>query len=181
MKHLNRALTRLKGRTGASLAEMLLATLMVLLVATGLTAGVRLAQQQYIRSMQYSEAQELSGTLETILTNELRYTTIVVLNGSKVEQFYSVTYAIHSAPTALVSLDADGEECEYGELALGHDSEYNRILGSAAYPNHLKAKGRITYADGYFTVKLTIAANTEPLLTREFQVRALNALSITTA
>ena len=177
---------KLKSRRGMTIAELLAATMVLLLVVTGLTTGISMASRHYTRSVQTSEAQELYSTLKTILTNELRYTTEVELTGDQVDKFYSITYAVHNDLTALVALKSDTaagseETADHGELALGSEGEYNRILGSAAYPNGLTAAGLIGYDQEAetFTVTLSIYdASDEVILEEAFMVRAMNEVAV---
>ena len=165
------------------MAELLCATLILLMVSAGMASGVQLAQRQYLTSVRNSEAQLLYSTIETILTNELLYTTHVQYKDNEMKEvatFYSVTYAVKHHDTALVSLNKDGVEADYGELALGYNGEYNRILGSASYPNGLGAKARLEYDrdNKIFTAYLTISLNNRPYLEQTFQVMSLNNVRI---
>ena len=60
----------------------------------GMATGVSLAQKEFKKSMQRAQAPQLFTTLESILTNELRYTTGFKAQGKNVESFFSVTYAL---------------------------------------------------------------------------------------
>lgn len=170
---------KLKSNQGMTMVELLCATMILLLVSAGMVSGIQLAQRQYFKSMRDSDAQVLFSTIESILTNELRYTTQVHYSEETnlVETFYSVTYAVKNHETALVALDGEGNLAEFGELALGYDNEFNRILGTASYPRGLGASAKVYYNkdDKIFTVFLTISLNDSPYLeNRSFQVRALN-------
>ena len=167
-----------------SLAELLAAVLILGLVGTAMTGGVSAAARSFARSLRASEAEELYTDLQTILANELRYTTEITLkNGSEVDTFFSNTYAIKNARTYLAALDDDGAETDYGQLALGAGGEYNRLLGRAAYPHKLGAAAKVFYdaAGNVFTVQLTISANGTPYLSdRSFQVRPVNEVTVST-
>lgn len=185
IQHLKRkTLNKIRSNKGLTMVELLCATLIMLLVSAGMVSGVQLAQRQYLKSVRNSEAQVLYSTIQAILTNELRYTTHVQYtdNGTnEVATFYSVTYAVKHHDTALVSLNKNSVETDYGELALGYDGEYNRILGSASYPNGLGARARLEYDrnNKIFTVYLTISFNNRPYLEEQsFQVMALNNVRI---
>lgn len=181
---LSSLLQRLKSTAGASLVELLCATLILALVGTGLVNGVQVAQRQFVECLRCSESQELYTTVEQILTNELRYTTAVTLSNeeeTRVAGLYSVTYAIKNHETALVALDEYGQEDDFGELAFGYEGEYNRILGKKAYPNGLKCGATIHYdaEKQLFTVYLTIRTDTKIYVDAvPFQVRALNDISL---
>ena len=176
---------RLKSRAGMTLVELLCAVLILMLVSESLTLGTRFAKEQYLESMRTSQSVELYNTVQTILSNELRYTTDVQMDGKNVSKFYSVTYAIQSDLTKLMTLDEQGQETSgYGYLALGNTNsrtgklEYNRILSNAAYTNGLRVKvDAFTYnlITKYFTVTLSIQADENDYISnRSFQVKALN-------
>lgn len=167
---------KLKSGRGMSLTELLCAVLILVLVSGGMATAVSLAARQYQQSMRESEAQILCSTLETILRNELAYTTEIKLNGDKVEQFQSQTYAIKDSLSSIVIDDPD--EKGYGRLLLGNDVKNMDILGRGAYPHGLLVKideNGFTYDNSThcFTVKLSVGCDGKDYATREFQV--LNA------
>lgn len=168
----NKLINKLKSTAGMSIAEVLIATLILLLVASGMTAGVSLANRQFRRSMQNSEAHELYASLESILTNELRYTRHINLSGNisledaslenpvLVEEFDSETYrvsgkSVEPGPDGrvkydqLVALefDTDGNAilADYGKLAFAYNGRYNELLSQKSYPNGLNAKAVVKY------------------------------------
>ena len=125
--------------------------------------------------MRESEAQILCSTLETILRNELAYTTNIKLNGKQVEQFQSQTYAIKDSLSSIVIDDPD--EKGYGRLLLGNDTKNMDILGRGAYPHGLLVKiDEFTYDNSThcFTVKLSVGCDGKDYATREFQVLSAN-------
>lgn len=178
-------MNKLKNQKGMSLGELLVAILIMLLVSMGLVTGTALSQKQFFQSTQESEAQQLYSNLYTLIGNELRFASEAldesgnpVTNG-EVDTFFSVTYALKSDKTKLVSLDEDGKETDdYGQLALGNNGTYNRLLGTASYTTYdLGAKASINYNKGtnMFTVSLEIANSSgESLVDNSFSVRALN-------
>lgn len=170
--------------SGMTLVELLAATLIMLLVSMGMVAGISLSNKEFITSIRQSEAQEIYSTLSNLITNELRYTTMIKYkNGSnsEVESFYSVTYAIKDDITSLVSLDEDDKETnDYGYLAFGHNGSYNKILGASSYPNNLGAKVSITYKETskLFEVELDIGTIGGSSITKKkFSVRSVNNIS----
>lgn len=177
-------MNKIKNSKGFTMIELLVSTLIVVLVSIGLAAGVALANRQFIKMNRYSEAQELYSTLNTLLTNELRYTNSVVIKNGNVDSFFSVTYALKNERTSLVVLDEDGNETllDYGQLALGNNGQYNRLVGSASYTSYnLGAKAVVTYdADKkLFTVDLDIGEVGGDSIVRDtFNVRAMNTVSV---
>ena len=157
------------------MTEMLCAVLILVLVSGGMATAVSLAARQYQQSMRESEAQILCSTLETILRNELAYTTEIKLNGNQVEQFQSQTYAIKDSLSSIVIDDPD--EKGYGRLLLGNDTKNMDILGRGAYPHGLLVRiDEFTYDNSThcFTVKLSVGCDGKDYATREFQVLSAN-------
>ena len=157
------------------MTELLCAVLILVLVSGGMATAVSLAARQYEQSMRESEAQILCSTLETILRNELAYTTNIKLNGKQVEQFQSQTYAIKDSLSSIVIDDPD--EKGYGRLLLGNDTKNMDILGRGAYPHGLLVKiDEFTYDNSThcFTVKLSVGCDGKDYATREFQVLSAN-------
>ena len=157
------------------MTEMLCAVLILVLVSGGMATAVSLAARQYQQSMRESEAQILCSTLETILRNELAYTTEIKLNGGEVKQFQSQTYAIKDSLSSIVIDDPD--ENGYGRLLLGNDTKNMDILGRGAYPHGLLVKiDEFTYYNSThcFTVKLSVGCDGKDYATRKFQVLSAN-------
>lgn len=180
--------TILKNNKGMTLTEVLAATLIMLLVSLGLTTGVALANRQFVTSIRESEAQELYSTLSSLITNELRFTnTIYVSNNDNINQnvkgFLSYTYATNSGTNLMAVLNDDGiliTDDSYGELAIGNNGTYNRLLGSASYPNNLGAKWSIIYNSSkkYFTVTLDIGIiGGNSIYESSFDVLPLNTIN----
>lgn len=173
----------IRNTRGLSLIEMLCAVLLVGLLGMGMVTGVGLAQKQFVKSLQRSEAPQLFSTIETLLTNELKYTTdIDVDENGNVLTVYSNTYALHRAKTAIVSIDKEYQETsDYGYIAFGNGGQYNPILGEASYPNGLGAKvTTLTYSkeNSLFTVTLDIGAKGQSIFSETFNVRALNNVGV---
>lgn len=176
-------MNKIKNNNGFTLVELLAATLIMLLVTLGLTTGVALSNKEFVSSIRQSEAQELYSTLSSLITNELRYTNDVVLDGTNVKTFQSVTYPLKHNKTGLVSLNEDGDVTtnDYGQLALGSNGEYNRLIGSASYTNNLGAKCSITYDNNkkLFTVSLDIGIiGGSSITSKTFNVRAINNIAV---
>ncbi|MDO4197864.1 MAG: type II secretion system protein [Erysipelotrichaceae bacterium] len=176
---------KIKSKKGTSLTELLVAIAIMLIVSSILVAGVMLAQRQFIKSIRTSEAQTLYGVLEEVISNELRYTTECTLNNNnEVESFFSVTYAIKSQDTSLVTLDESGAETtKAGYLALGNKGEYNRLLSGSMYPHDLKAKASVKYVKDdagkvKFVVDLLVAYEEADIVSGQFEVKAINLKQI---
>ncbi len=176
-----KGIRKLNNNHGMTLTEVLCATLLVGLVSLCLATGVTLASKQFTSSIRLSEAQELYATLESLLSNELRYTNEVRLTDTnEVDTFFSVTYALKEAKTKLYALDQAGNVTnDYGELALGDEESklYNRLLGNASYTNKLGAKATIIYNQEkqLFTVNLDIGVvGGDSVVQKSFDVRAMN-------
>ena len=173
---------KLKSKKGMTLVELLCALIILLLVSSGMVEGIRFAQVQYEQSIEVSESETLYATLQTILSNELQYTTSTTLDSrNNVRSFFSKTYAIQSHETNLVCLDSNGVEVRYGQLALGSNGEYNRLLSKSAYSKLEVSIDSFTYDEStnYFTVELSIRSHTKSIIEhREFQVNALGLTNI---
>ena len=74
-----RLLKKLRSSAGASLGEMLLCVLILLLAGSALTSGVVLASNHFEKSFSSSQAQTICSTLMSAVENELRYTTEVTV------------------------------------------------------------------------------------------------------
>lgn len=171
---------------GFSLIELLAAILILSLVSAGLVTGIILSNNQYKDSIRQSEASELYNTISSLLTNELKYTNQVELKAgtNKVEAFKSISYQIDESNLCKIyvlyesGFDAGGN---YGRIAFGDDDKKNYLLGNAAYTNDLGAKiHSITYDDTnkLFTVDLDIGYKDKSIIRNNFNVRALNWVTI---
>ncbi len=174
-------------RSGFTLTEMLCTVLLVALASSALVSGVSVANRQFQTSIRISQAQQLSTTLETLLANELKYTNEIVVENGQVKKFYSVTYAISTDLTELVILDGNQNivienNQKYGELALGDDSQYHRILSHANYDKQLGVKIQsLTFdeTNKVFSIQMDIGTDALGSLTQEtFKVRSLNEVKV---
>ncbi|MEE1411211.1 MAG: type II secretion system protein [Bulleidia sp.] len=162
-------------QSGFTLIEMLCVVILVSLLSMGMATGVSLAQKEFKKSMQRAQAPQLFTTLESILTNELRYTTGYTVQGENVETFFSVTYALKKDLTSVVTVDEDGNG--YGQIVFKAGETYKPVLGQSAYPDGLGAKvTRITWTGSYFTVHLEVGSNSSSgaLIEGDFDVIPLN-------
>ena len=173
-------MSKLRNNQGMSIGETLVAVLILLLVSGGLASGVSLANRYYTKTLRTSEANELFSTLESLISNELRYTGEVELNGNSLDVFFSPTFSNEDDLTKIVIVNGDKElvNNKYGYVAIGNTSEYRYILAKGSYPNELGVKIKsITYdsTKGCFNVELDIGTEKiGTLIDKTFSVRCLN-------
>ena len=177
-------LTRSQKNTsyGFTLTEMLCTVLLVSLVSTMLVTGVLMGSKQYNRSIRISEAQQLNLTIETILTNELKYTNRIEEENGQVKKIYSTTYDL----TAISILKNDKDEAvsdgKYGQLSFTDGTSYNRVLPKGSYAKELGVKiTSLTYDQSQKCFHVTMDIGTDKigsLISENFVVRALNPVTI---
>ncbi len=168
---------RQKRIAGMTLVELLCALAVVLLVSAGMVLGVSLAVRSYERSVAGSEAQVLCSTLETIVSDELRYAgTLKYDEGGKVVGFFSQNHP-----------DADNQQSEFttdgeGRVLLGGQ----KLLPNNAYPHGLRASVELKDYDEdegkrIFTAVITVKdRGGDTLAQTELQVKQLNKPADTT-
>lgn len=147
---------------GATLTEML-CVVVVLLLMTGLLAtGAAFTVRAYRSSMADSQAQLLSSTLRTAITDKLRYCGSV--EGDKIflqDIGAASTFGLNE--NGEVILDTAGEE---------------KLLGSNAYPRGLRVSElsvRFSASDERFAVSYKVTDSTGAVLsTADFEVGRLN-------
>ncbi len=178
-------MNKLRNNKGMSIAEALVAVLILLLVSGGLASGVSLANHYYTKTLRTSEANELFSTLESLISNELRYTGYAKLNinDNSLVEFFSPTFPDEDVYPTFVIVDGNKElldDDKYGYVAIGNTNEdvYRYILAKGSYPNQLGVKIKfITYNEdhGCFNVELDIGTETiGTLIDKTFSVRCLN-------
>ena len=198
-KHIKQLLNKLRRTTGFTIAEMLAAVVVLGLVTMLLAVGVGFATNQFSKSVSNSEGQQVFSTLETILSDELRYTDSFsdgettydrnnLEEGKKydVVAFQSDSYGNKQTIPYLYAVGDDGVVTEdgkttgWGQLALcSEDGEttVQRLIGKADYIYSLEAQVKwLTYQDGYFEVRLAVRVlgSTDPMIEETFHVRAVN-------
>ena len=175
---------RLENQRGMTIAELLLAMMIFMLVAVGMTTGIRLAFNQYYTALRTAESHVLYSTLSTVIGDELRYTTIVKTStggsGPVTEYQGSAAYrSKYGEGSTLFMVDDDGNRTSgCGQIAYGQPDSTGTdgrklLLTKSAYPRNLRAKiSNLTYnnEEGYFTVTLTIAYKDETLISEDFNV-----------
>lgn len=81
---------KLKDKKGLTLVEMLCTVAILVLVSMVMVLGVQLGVRSYAKSVSYSEAQVLCSTLTTTISDELRYSGTLKVDGSgSVTGFFS--------------------------------------------------------------------------------------------
>lgn len=73
---------KLKDKKGLTLVEMLCTVAILVLVSMVMVLGVQLGVRSYAKSVSYSEAQVLCSTLTTTISDELRYSGTLKVDGS---------------------------------------------------------------------------------------------------
>ncbi len=176
---------------GYSLAETLVALLIVLLLTSGIATGMAFAARQYKNSMIDSGARTLGSTLMTILQNELGNTNEVTLkNGDELDSYFTRNYAVAANTLSRIysvevsnSMDITESSSGYGQLWVGQIesgvASGKLMLSSASYSAyHLQVKAAVTYDGSAFHVTLKI--RTEDGTEREslsFDVIPLNSVT----
>ena len=144
-----------KKKAGLTMVELLCALAVLLLVAACMVVGVSLAVRSYDRSLASSEAQVLCATLQTTVSDELRYSgTLFYDQTGRLTGFFSQEHG--------------------GEILLGG----TKLLPKKAYPHGLRAAVTVDYdrATRLFSVTVTVTdAQGAELSSTSFQVEKLNA------
>ncbi len=181
---------KLAGKKGASLAETMIAMVIMLLALAIVLSGIRLAQKQYHRSVILSEEKVLASSLTNIIQNELANAHTVTIAGEDLVSFIPRTYGLEESECRFIAVNvADDHSISkssngFGELLLGTESNTGKITGhlllsSASYSTYkLKANVQVKYIDDAFHVILTITDPTGESSKTEFDVLPLNDLSI---
>lgn len=154
---------------GMTLVELLCALAVVLLVSAGMVLGVSLAVRSYERSVAGSEAQVLCSTLETIVSDELRYAgTLERDESDKVIGFFSQNHPDANLQHSRFTTDDEGRVLLGGQ----------KLLPNNAYPHGLQASVELTnYNEDkrIFTAVITVTdRGGDTLAQTELQVKQLN-------
>ena len=178
---------RLRKKNGYSIAESLLALLIVVLLSTGIAAGIAFATRQYNASLSMSESKVLCSSLTNILRSELSTTRKITVNA--VGKVVSIQPSPNYRTAGVAETEAEkqstlralrnGVESSYGELMLGEQP----LLPTAAYSSYeLNASADVRYDDdpGIFEVTLTIYSSdgSKELVSNTFEVIPLNEVQI---
>lgn len=198
-------LRRLRGKGGYSIAEALLAVLIVALLSSGIAAGVSFAVRQYNAAMVRSESMVLTSTLTSIIRNELSIirggsTVTVVTDGEEkqLDTFFSKNYSSENndddynrSRFVVATKDAVTiNDKTYGYLAIQpkDGGTENLLVGRSSYSAYqLKARVVVTVnptAEGNvesYDVTLSVLLPSGDLLTNDFTVLPLNTVGIASA
>ena len=173
---------RLGKKNGYSIAEALLATLIVAMLSAGIAAGTAFAAKQYNYSVSVSESKVLCSTLSNILRSELSATDVIAVNGAGqvVGILSSPSYrtdgfaGTETEKLSVLHAAVDGVESNYGVLMLDEQP----LLPAAAYTSYkLRAKADVTYDadENLFRVTLWIrTADGAERTSSSFDVMPLN-------
>lgn len=166
---------KLKDKKGLTLVEMLCTVAILVLVSMVMVLGVQLGVRSYAKSVSYSEAQVLCSTLTTTISDELRYSGTLKVDGSgSVTGFFSQQFG-------------SGDYTAFTTTPEGHVQLGGKdILPAKAYPYGIKAEvGSLTYDDvtALFTVQLSVkdSENKNTLAETTFEVEKLNVTTEDTA
>lgn len=153
---------KFRSRRGMTMAETLTALAVFAILSVALVVGTTTAWKVYQKGVVASEARTLQSTLIQSLTNELRYAANIRTEEG-VLRFDSETFGLGASVTA----------SDKGRIQIG---DYD-LLPEKAYTKGLKANVTVSYADGFFTVELTVLHDLFPSGERKLTVtvRALNA------
>lgn len=159
---------KLKNKKGLTLVEMLCTVAVLVLVSMVMVLGVQLGVRSYAKSVSYSEAQVLCSTLTTTISDELRYSGTLKVDGSgNVTGFFSQQFG-------------SGDYTAFTTTPEGHVQLGGKdILPAKAYPYGIKAKVEsLTYDDfsSLFKVKLSVkdSESKNTLAETTFEVEKLN-------
>ena len=157
---------KLKDKKGLTLVEMLCTVAILVLVSMVMVLGVQLGVRSYAKSVSYSEAQVLCSTLTTTISDELRYSGTLKVDGSgNVTGFFSQQFG-------------SGDYTAFTTTPEGHVQLGGKdILPAKAYPYGIKAEVKsLTYDDVFslFTVRLSVkdSENKNTLAETTFEVKA---------
>lgn len=165
---------KLKSRLGFTLAEMLMAVLILLMVSSVVAGGVPVAANAYYKVVDAANAQVLLSTTVTKLRRELAFASACKLKSGSTEIENYTNGEIRKVMT-LVSKDKDGIQLDWIEGGSQHSEPLVRI---AATTKGLYATfEKITYKDGFFTVedlKVQKDGNENPLASvQKLKIRAI--------
>lgn len=166
---------KLKDKKGLTLVEMLCTVAILVLVSMVMVLGVQLGVRSYAKSVSYSEAQVLCSTLTTTISDELRYSGTLKVDGNgSVTGFFSQQFG-------------SGDYTAFTTTPEGHVQLGGKdILPAKAYPYGIKAEVKsLTYDDvtALFTVQLSVkdSENKNTLAETTFEVEKLNVTTEDTA
>ena len=145
---MNAARNKLKNKTGASLGEMMVTVLILVLASGILVTGITLAANNFEKTFANSQAQVLESTLRAAIENELRYTTHIWVDKSFEDDaddgtknvgfagFFSKNFADdYDKMSEFNVIDVDGNPQNHGMIAVGNKP----VVSEKSYSHGLKA------------------------------------------
>ncbi len=179
---MRRIKNKLRSRGGFTLAEMLTAVLIMLLLTAIVAGGLPVAQKVYIDVTDAANAQVLLSTTITELTDELASSRAVVVGAGNVLQKFESGLGLWSE----VSSETNGITLvEYSGIpgSLGSSRSTLLVTAKAATKNLVSSFDSITFSGGVFTVtNLRVQKDGSDLASlAEFKIAAINTVSVQTA
>ena len=163
---------KLRKKTGFSLGETMVALLIISLITMSIATAVAFGARQYGNSVSRSEARILCSSLSSIIQDELRNTTQVMIDGD--DLYYRTTN--YESGDDLSRFDQD----EDGHIVVMTGTEKFLLLGEAAYSGEddLTAElESISFDDGVFNVSLVVhTSNGGGEIRSDFTVIPLNTV-----
>ena len=152
MKNMRR---KLKNRAGFTMAEMLLAVLILLLVSGLMATGIPAAKNAYEKVVLASNAEVLLSTTINELRNELGTARDVQVSGTTIT--YVNSYTSSKSKICLYTGGTATSDTPNGTImlqrfvsdgGLGTDSNLNRLTSKAASTGLYATYGSVTYTNG---------------------------------
>ncbi len=180
---------KLKRSGGASIAEMMVAMIIMLIAGSIVVSGIHLAVRQYRQSMILSSEKMLASSLTNIITSELANAqTVNIADDGGLESFIPRTYGIEQDYCSFYSVRVSDDHRiskapdGYGELLLGAENggslSGHLLMSSAAYSKYdLRSKVEVVYSDGAYHVTLRIKDPTNIVSVTRFDILPLNEIS----
>ena len=159
----NRVQNKLRSRRGMTLMEMLCAVVGVILISGLLTTGIQLSVRTFRRCMAFSQAQTLSSTLTTAITDKLRYCGTVTGDGKSI-----FIQDVGNVESGAFTVD------DQGQVLLGTQ----KLLGKKTYAQGVRVRGLdlgYSSAERMFTVSFDITDGGDTVLAHsDFRVKRIN-------
>ena len=169
---------KLRKKTGASIAETMVALIIISLLSMSIATGVAFGARQYSKSTARSEARILCSSLTSMIQDELRNTTEVQTAADGSLLGYRSTY-FQTDDDALSRFDDNGDT--YITVVTG--TQTFRLLGEAAYSggdNITTELKSVTYDDvkELFSVSLVVHTKNAGDVQSDFNVIPLNSVKV---
>lgn len=146
---------KLASKGGFTFSELLVALAIVALIGAAVAAGIPAAMRVYDSVTGKAEALSLTSSLESVISDELRFASDAKPDGSFTSQLYGVNTQITSSN---------------GRVWI----KSYPLLGEKSYSSNLNAEVAVTYQDALFQVEITILRNDEILHERSYTIHCAN-------